>query len=112
MQLVTRTATIANGASLSGAVEIDGATLVGVVMPAAWTTANLTLQMSADDSNFANVYDELGSEKTITAAASRYILLNPSDYLGSNSLKIRSGTSGTPVNQGGDRTITIILYVP
>lgn len=112
MAILYKTATIANGASLSGAIDLDGSTVVGIVMPAAWTTANLTLQMSHDDSTFNNVYDELGSEKTITASTSRYILLNPSDYLGADGLKIRSGTSGTPVNQGGDRSIIVVLYAP
>jgi hypothetical protein len=112
MELVTRTATIANGASLSDAVQVDGAALVGIIMPAAWTAANLTLQASHDDSTFNNVYDELGTEKTIVSSTSRYISLNPADYLGANSLKVRSGTAGTPVNQGGARSIVLVLHVP
>lgn len=110
--IVTRTATIANGASLSDAIQTDGSTLVGIIMPAAWTAANLTLQMSHDDSTYNNVYDETGTEKTIVASASRYILLNPADFLGANSLKVRSGTSGTPVNQGADRSLIFVLYAP
>ncbi len=112
MPVLTRTVTILNGASLSAAVDIDGSTVVGIVMPAAWTAANLTMQMSADDSTHNNAYDEFGAEKTITAAASRYILLNPSDFLGADSIKLRSGTSATPVNQGADRSITVVLYAP
>lgn len=112
MATKTRTATIANGESLSAAVDLDGSTIVGIIMPAVWTAANLTLQMSADDTTFNNVYDELGAEKTITAAASRYIPLNPSDFLGADSFKLRSGTSGTPVNQGAARSIVVVLYVP
>lgn len=112
MELVLRTVTIANGASLSDAAQVDGAALVGIVMPAAWTAANLTLQASHDDSTYNNMYDELGTEKTIVASTSRYISLNPADFLGTNSVKVRSGTSGTPVNQGGDRSIILVLHVP
>ena len=111
--IVTRSVTIANGASLSNALaDVDGAAIVGIIMPAAWTAANLTLQMSHDDTTFNNVYDETGTEKTIVASTSRYILLNPADFLGCNGLKIRSGTAVTPVNQGADRVITFVLMSP
>ena len=112
MPVVTRTATIANGASLSDAIQIDGSAVVGVVTPAAWTAANLTLQASADDSTFSNVCDEQGNEKTVIASTSRYILLNPADFLGANSIKVRSGTSGTAVNQAAARSVIVILYRP
>jgi hypothetical protein len=105
----TTTATIANGASLSGAVNLSGWTLIGIDMPASWTAANLTLQASVDNSTWDNVFDSLGTEVTITAAASRFILLNPADFVSVRYLKVRSGTSGTPVNQGGARTITLIV---
>lgn len=106
---ITRTATIANGASLSDAVQLDGSALVGIVMPATWTAANLTIQASHNDSTYNNVYDELGTEKTIVAAASRYISLNPADFAGSDSIKVRSGTAGTPVNQAAARSVILVL---
>jgi hypothetical protein len=105
----TTTVTIDNGASLSGAVNLSGFTLIGIDMPASWTAANLTLQASVDNSTWDNVFDSLGTEVTITAAASRFILLNPADFVSVRYLKVRSGTSGTPVNQGGARTITLIV---
>ena len=112
MPIVTRTATIATGESLSNAMETDGSAVVGIVMPADWTAANLTLQASADDSTYNNVYDELGTEKTIVVSTSRYIPLNPADFLGANSIKVRSGTSGTAVNQAAARSVIIVLYRP
>lgn len=112
MGVIIRNATIANGESLSNAIDVDGSAVVGIVMPAAWTAANLTLQMSHDDTTYNNVYDEVGAEKTITASTSRYIVLNPADFIGANSVKLRSGTSGTPVNQGAARSIVVVLYAP
>lgn len=109
MPIVTRTATIANGASLSDAIQTDGATIVGISMPAAWTAANLTFQASHDDATFNNVYDEIGTEKTVIVSTDRHIVLNPVDFIGANSIKIRSGTAGTPVNQGAARSIVILL---
>lgn len=110
--LVTRTATIANGASLSDAVELSGSAVIGIVTPAAWTAADLTLQASHDGSTYNNVYDKDEAEMTIQAGASRYIALEPNLMIGAEKLKLRSGTSGTPVNQGAERVITLILYVP
>jgi hypothetical protein len=101
--------TIANGASLSGVAGLGrGVSLVGIVMPAAWTTAGLSFQASADSTNFADLYDS-GSEYTVAAGASRYIQI-PADKTDSiMALKVRSGTTGTPVNQGADRVITLIV---
>jgi hypothetical protein len=99
---------IANGESLSGSVGLGGSTMVGIVMPATWTAANLTVQASHDGATYNNLYDDLGTEVTVTAAASRYIALDPSVFAGIRYLKVRSGTSGSAVNQGGDRTITLV----
>jgi hypothetical protein len=100
---------IANGQSLSGAVNLAGHLLVGVVMPSAWTTANLTLQVSRDASTYNNLHDFAGNEYTIVAAASRHILLDPSELAGAEWVKVRSGTSGTPVNQGAARVLYLVV---
>lgn len=109
VKFTTQTVTIANGASLSDAADIEAKTLIAIDMPSSWTTANLTLQASIDNSTWDNVFDSTGTEVTISAAASRFILLNPADYVSVRYLKVRSGTSGTPVNQGGARTITLVV---
>lgn len=109
MAVLKKDVVIAGGASLSAAVDIDGSSLVGIVMPAAWTAANLTFQGSSDDSVFNNLYDDAGTEVTVTAAAARYIAVQPSEFVGFDTLKIRSGTSGTAVTQAAARTITLIL---
>lgn len=102
------TATIANAASLSGSVDLNGRQLVGIMLPAAWTAANLTLQASMDGSTFFNVYAIGGSEYTATVtAASTFIIIPPNDLLGVRYIKLRSGTSGSPVTQGASRTITL-----
>lgn len=102
---------IPNGAALSTAVNLGTKTLVGVVMPAEWTAADLTLQAAvAEAGTFNNVYDKAGTEFTIDAAASRAIGLASDDLIGIGRwVKVRSGTSGTPVNQGADRTLQLIL---
>ena len=102
-------ATIANAASLSAAVEIAGMELVAIEMPAAWTAANLTFQGTHDGATFNNVHDDAGTEVSVTAAAARYIRLNPELWGGFHSVKVRSGTAGTPVNQGAERIINLVV---
>lgn len=102
------TATISSGGSLSAAVPLGAATLVGISMPAAWDTAGLTFQASVDGTTFQDV-QTTSAELSMTAAASKYIAVDPAVWRGVNLLKVRSGTSGTPVNQTADRTITLVL---
>ncbi len=105
---ITQTALIANGASLSSVVELGAGKLVAIQMPAAWTAAALTFQASIDGTNYFNVYDN-GTERNYTVDASRMLVLQLSDWVGIKYLKIRSGTAGTPVNQGADRTLTLLV---
>lgn len=108
--IATTTATIANGASLSGAIDLSAGRLARIAIPASWTTANLTFQTSADNVTFNDLYDSYGTEYTATVGgASRAIIIPLADFIGVRYLKIRSGTTGTPVNQGADRTLTLVL---
>jgi hypothetical protein len=103
----TLDAVIANGASLSAAVEIGKTWVTGLILPAAWTAASLTFQGSVDGTNFYNLYDTDGTEVTSQAAVDRFVRLDSADWSKFSHIKIRSGTSGTPVNQGAARTIKI-----
>ena len=103
--------TIASGASLSGAAAIGDSSVIGVLMPAAWTAASLTFQVSVDGTNYYNLYDDAGSEVTAQASTSRCVLLEPKQFIGFRYLKIRSGTAASAVNQGGDRIITLVVRI-
>ncbi len=105
----TATATIANGQSLSAAINMyDIGALSAIHMPAAWTAADLTFQASADGVTYNNLYNDSGGEYTVTAAAARAIVVNLADFLGIKFLKIRSGTSAVPVAQGADRSLSLV----
>jgi len=110
-QLVARQpAVIAISTSLSAAVYIRGGLLAVIEMPAAWDAANLTFQASGDGTNYFNLYDEFGTEVTVTASTSRRIRLEPSQWAGIQYLKIRSGTAGTPVTQTAERTLYVEIW--
>lgn len=102
-----KTATIANGASLSGAVDLGQSRAVRLVMPAAWTAASLTFQTSYDGTTYNNYYNADGTEYTVQASSSRSILLPLADFVGIRFLKVRSGTSSAAVNQGAERVIGV-----
>jgi len=102
---------IANGASLSDPIDLTGLVLVGLQMPSAWTAAAITFQASADGTTYADFYSA-GSELSLTVSASQFIRLDSSIMLSARWWKVRSGTSGTPVNQGAARTIMAVAAGP
>jgi len=107
-------AVIASSGSQSGAIDLQHFLLCGVIMPASWTTADLTFLGSADDfgdpeGTWSPIYDQYGNEFTVTAAASQVIQIDPAGFAGVRHVKVRSGTSGTPVNQAAERTLTLVL---
>lgn len=101
------------GQSLSAAINVGEREVVGILIPAGWTAANLTFQANHDgESAFLNVHDSAGTELTVTAAASRYIAFTESirtAFEGIRNLKVRSGTAGTPVNQASSITIQLLV---
>jgi len=109
---VTDTVTIADSASLSGAsAGMAGRSLVGVVTPSGWTTAGISWQVSYDGgTTYVVLLDSTGTEITAAAvAASRYVALDPTQFLGATNVKVQSGTSASTTNQSGGDTLTLVL---
>lgn len=103
-----QTVTILNGQSLSNAIGLNPNTLVGIVVPATWTAANLSLQASFDGGQTFGEFADKAAPYAIVAAAGNFIGLDPAVFRGVTTIKIRSGTSGAPVTQGGDRVLQVI----
>lgn len=103
--------TILSGQSLSDALDLKGRILTGVFLPAAWTAANLTFQASPDGGTYYDAWDQ-ALEITVSAAASRFVAIDAQLFLGVRFLKVRSGTSGTPVAQGADRALILMTGAP
>lgn len=108
----TVNATIANGTSESGTVDLFGTSILGFIAPAAWTAAALNIETSVDGTNWvtAGLFDSAGaavsSWSSITAGAGYSV--DPVAMLAWRYIRLRSGTTGTPVNQGADRVFTIV----
>lgn len=105
-----QTATIGAAASLSGIINPGMNKAARISMPAAWTAANLTFQvLSGDGVTYQNLFDNFGTEYSVTAAAGREILLPLVDFLSIASFKIRSGTAAVPVVQVAAATLIVTL---
>jgi hypothetical protein len=66
------TTTIASGNSLSTSIPMSRRTLVAIAMPASWTTANLTFQVSIDNGvTWQELYNDSGSPIGVFAGRAR-----------------------------------------
>lgn len=109
MDSVYFTATIPSGESLSNAVRLGERKHVGLIMPSAWTAADVTFQVSADGATFVNLYDKTGTEASTKADASQGIQLGDFDLAPWEYLKLRSGTAAVPVVQAAARIIQVVV---
>ena len=107
----TEEVVIASGASQSGAIDLTekGSIMIGIQMPAAWTAAKLTFLGSFDGTTYGDLYDESGEYQIYSAVAGAFISTSFLSFLGLRYLKLRSGVTATPVNQGAERTFNIVI---
>lgn len=111
----TKTATIADEASLSDEIVIEGYRLAWINVPSGWIAADITFQGKlTNDGTLANIYeDSSDTEVTVQAAESRLIALATdklATFKGLYSIKVRSGTAGSAVNQtAGPMLLTLGL---
>ncbi len=109
------TATITNGTALSGVIPIGPYAFTALFLPAAWTAAAITFDGSADGGlTWAPVYGDDGTEVSIASGSvvAGRVIVNKAvleQLAVLTHIRLRSGTSGLPVNQGADRVFTIQL---
>lgn len=103
------TGTIANGASLSGAMgrlPLGTGSLEGmIIIVDGWTSASMTFQVSPDGITFSDLYDSNGNEVTVPAFSGARAIAVVLE--GAAAFKVRSGTTANPVAQGAARAIAI-----
>jgi len=108
-------ATITAATSLSSICNLTGQ-IAGIVIPSAWTAASITFQFSMLGTTFEDVYDTLGNEITIASASiptasNRYIDFTSGSWspawYAAGYIKIRSGSSASPVVQAADRLLLV-----
>ncbi len=100
--------TIANGQSLSDAVDVGSGRVLGFNLPTL-TAAVLTFQGSDDGVTFANLKDAAGVEVQVSSSTGGIFVTAPAALQAVVFLKIRTGTAGAPVNQGAQRVIGVVV---
>ena len=103
---------IAQNQAISGEIDIGGWTLVGIWVPAAWITAGISFQGSIDGITFGELVDQTNTAiavSSITGGAAVFVALDPAKFRALRAIKVRSGTSGAPVNQTASGGVTLTL---
>jgi hypothetical protein len=88
---------------------MGGSSLVGIIMPDAWTAADLSFQVSMDGVRWVSLYDAYGGRiNLVTPGVSRYITLSPSDFAGPRHIRVVSGSPAMPVVQAAARDVVLV----
>lgn len=103
-------AVITSGTAITGPIDLRGSILIGIQFPAAWTAADLSIAMcDTETGTYGEVFTDpgtgVGTVGAWDAAAGQVTLIQ--QMIANCFIKIRSGPSGVPVNQGADRTLTL-----
>ena len=110
---VVQDATIAINTSVSDALDMDKNSLLGFIMPSAWTTAGITIEVSTDNSNWFPARDAYGSTVGYISSpvVSNAYSVDVQALLPWRYIRFRSGTTASPVVQTTARTIPIVKRV-
>jgi hypothetical protein len=97
------TAVIANGQTVSGAVNLADRLPVALQMPAAFTGASVSFQGSFDGTTFQAVFVG-GAAYSELVAASENVVLDSSMFLGFRQIKVVSASA-----EGAARSVVVLL---
>jgi len=97
------------GESLSDPLDCSAGEIVRITMPGAWDGAALTFQASTDGILFNDLYFPNGEEVAMQVRPGAGVLLNAMSVLAVEFLKVRSGTSKSPVPQSMLREFAVSL---
>jgi hypothetical protein len=107
-RFVSKTAVIAAGQSLSAVIDCSTGAPVFLHMPADWTSARISYQVSPDGTTYNDLFGSDAREIQHNVVAGTSILID-STWEPVTYLKLRSGGRDNPVPQEADRTITITI---
>lgn len=86
---------IADSATTSSVADLNGTSLVGILIPAGFNGTAITFQVSSDNETYYNYYNAAGTLVSVTVAASRAVGFQATDFAGFRFLKVVAGTSQT-----------------
>ena len=102
-------ATILAGQSMSNSVDLTSGSLLMLINDGDWTPANVSFQISHDNTTFVDLHDNMGVQVLRPMGPYRGVVI-PSDVTSAAMyLKIRSGPLENPVKQQADRTFQCVI---
>lgn len=97
---------IADNATTSPEADLRDRVLCGVFLPAGFLGTSLTfLAAAATGGTFLTIQDGEGADYTVTVAASKFVPVDPTKFVGVRFLKVKSGSSET----GGPLTLYLAV---
>jgi hypothetical protein len=100
---------IAAGESLSEAVDCSAGLPVRITMPAEWTAAGLSFQISSDGNFYNDCFDATGHEMVLVVLPGTAVPIPEQWGRMMGWLKFRSGGRDNPVAQEAQRDFSIAL---
>lgn len=98
------TATIADAATESDAIDLSGTTLTAIAFPASFEGAALTLKAAENHgATYVDVYESNGLALTITGSAAQIVTIEPAKLAGLQYIKLVADTAQT-----GATTLTLM----
>lgn len=97
--------------SLSAPINVNAGDVVALMMPDAWTYAELSFQISADDVTHFDVYERDGDEVRVKVTPNAVLLIERELLMAASSLRLRSGSRSRPVVQAARRDFSLALVV-
>lgn len=97
---------MADDGTVTPAKDLGSKTLCGVYIPAGWVGTAMTFQASADGVTYVAVHNAAGAY-SIVVAASKYVAVDPTVFLGVRYLKLVSGST----ESGGPLTVKLAVRI-
>jgi hypothetical protein len=103
------TVTIAAATNLSPSIDLTAGSIAYIVCPDVWDAADISFQVSVDNINFYDLFDNEAYEVIRPVVPGGVIALNAALTQPALHAKIRSGSRADPVTQTADRIFTLVL---
>jgi hypothetical protein len=110
MPLTDVTATIPAGESLSNEIDASAGKVIRIIMPAAWTPANLSFQIAdLGTGPFNDVFTRDGGEFLMACTPGKVYAIGTSEWASEGFIKVRSGSAQAPIVQDAARAFTFVV---
>ena len=88
--------------------------MMGVALPSGWTSANLTIEVSFNNSDWIGlVYNSASPSSQInvvdTPVPSAFHSVDATGTISFRYVRVRSGTTAAPVNQVSERAVSLMM---